>query len=161
MNLFDLIPTKIGEFETYARPFDFEFNDKGEPIVVKKAATTCDKCGSYIEIDCNIDKEGMTLIAVCSECGAGSDYILESNDDKVKLKVEPEVKEQSGGIKSIKNSNKLVKSDPGIKLVKSDPGIKAIKGSVVIDENNEVAGLKTGCAFVDPIDLGKFKIDEL
>jgi hypothetical protein len=83
-NLYELITVRIAGVETFARPVEFEYDDKSQPVLVKKIVTTCPKCGSLNEYESNLDDNSVILSLKCSNC---EKEVIDSNIIKVDKKI--------------------------------------------------------------------------
>lgn len=136
MNPYDPVNVKFKNTVIMARPVEFEFDSKSEPIRALKLVTTCPDCGAYNEVDVayTVIDENSLISVVCTQCGATKipDPILPSPPPPVISK--PEV----------------VVNTPKVESIKS-------KGSVGIGDD----GFVSNGVFVDPIALGAFNIEDL
>ena len=150
-NLFDLIEVRFGTELIHARPFDFEADEKGDLVKALKASTSCPFCGHGNEVDLS-SWHGGTISVKCVNCGAGDEdfsepeYSIDANSDTVYVdrKTEQAILEALEG----------VGSNDGIDISKNN-------NSITIDSSEEVETLKSGCPFVDPIQLGIYTLDEV
>jgi transcription elongation factor Elf1 len=67
-NLYALVEIKIAGLSTHARPVDFTYDDKRQPISIKKIVTTCPKCSSFNEYEVDIKDNSEVLKVECSNC---------------------------------------------------------------------------------------------
>lgn len=67
-NLYALVNIKIAGLSTHARPVEFEYDDKRQPISIKKIVTTCPKCSSFNEYKVDIKDNSDIIEVKCDNC---------------------------------------------------------------------------------------------
>lgn len=139
MNPYDLVSVSFSGVVIHARPTEFVYDGKNEPIKAIKLVTTCPKCGAFNEIDIltTFITEGMVLPVVCSQCGIKE--IIASQP----LQAKEELKPIQAPVVA-----------PAV-LIRQEESIK----SKVVDVDD--SGFVSNSVFVDPIALGTFQIEEL
>lgn len=141
MNPFDLVKVDFAGTIVHARPIEFVYDEKSEPIKATKLVTTCPKCGSFNEIDATliVIVEDVTITAHCGQCGQKPEATLETQEKPIAVPIAKPA---------------LMPVVPAV-LIRQE-AIKS-KASVDVDDN----GFVSNGVFVDPIELGIFQIEEL
>lgn len=155
--VFDLMEVIFGNEETVGRPFEFTEDGDGNFVEAIKVITSCPNCGHGQEVMIISDKR--PIPASCDNCGLGENYLdaeisVESkviiDDIDVNMQnVEHDPEEVAKMMMALANSESRTDS------------IKGNSGSIDIDTTDEVEILVSSCAFVDPIELGKFEVEEI
>ena len=146
VNMYDLIYVKFNDVRLQARPIEFSYDKDKNPLNPSKYITTCPNCGCLCEIF--IDGILETDIQVgCQGCSYGLDKCSTIETvDIIQKEAKNEIVVNKSGFK--KNSNDF----GGVNFA-----IETEKRSIIIDDNNS---LSSGCPFIDPIEMGTFKVDE-
>lgn len=141
-NMFDLIPVRFGDKDTYARPYSFTQDSEENFLTPIKGITTCPYCGHGQEINF---KDNTILNIKCANCGAGNE--------------EPDNINKNTNITNDINVDDI---ETEILAAFENNGITPnVKASITIDDDNDIQTLKSSCPFIDPVELGLFQIDEL
>jgi len=158
MNLFDHVPIFIETEEVEGRPYDFEFLSDGTPVRIRKIVTSCPFCGQGNDIDVEDLTDGLydgrSFEWQCNICKRGKVglYIDDLDDEYIDIDVHQNFIEEDNKENENEELEKMVQKRP-------DESITSKRDSVTIDD--DTGTLKATCAFVDPIELGRFVIDEL
>lgn len=152
-NQFDLIEVRFGNELTQARPYQFDQDENGNLIKPIKASTICPHCGHGNEVD--LSNWGYEIISLkCTNCGAGEEDFVEPpktlDANSTTVNIERDIEKEI--IEALSDGPEKPKREM------IDP---VNKGSIEIDNSAEIETLKSSCPFVDPIELGKYVLDEL
>ena len=74
-NLYALVEVKIAGVLGHARPAEFDYDEKGQPKVIKKIVSTCPKCSAFNEYVVNIENNSGTFVFKCSSCEKSSEQV--------------------------------------------------------------------------------------
>ena len=157
--IFDLLEVHFGDEVVQARPFEFETDDDDNFIKPLKASTTCPHCGNGQVID--IPDVG-EIYASCDNCGAGQGYVAPCEEPLYSSSITVERPGVNADLDKEELENQITEmlsSDDDDEVA---PKITAKdQNTITIDDSSDVQTLKAKCAFVDPIELGLFQVDEL
>lgn len=120
-NLYGLVEIRIAKEHSYARPVDWVFNDKQQPISIKKIITTCPKCGSCNEFEVNIEDNVGVFSFNCSNC---------EKSEPINQTIKPELKEVP---KSTKMVAQVIVKPPIVTIIKTEAP-KIIAETKTVDE---------------------------
>lgn len=148
--IFDLIEIYFGDEKTAARPFEFSQDDDGNLIKALKASTSCPYCGHGQTVDLN-GWIGGAIGVKCENCGAGDSYFVE----------QPERSDANFTTVGIDRSEIQSAIESELSEDNNESIVVEPNNSITIDDSNDVQTLKSGCAFVDPIELGLMTIESI
>ena len=151
INPFDPVKVKFSSEDTifYARPVQFIYDEKSEPVKAIEIVTTCPKCGALNQVDTSkeIIMEDTILDLVCKECGKPRDAVV--------VKPQPSLKQQLPIPERAPQQRKSEIEIVSNKLVKQESGIRG--KSVDVDDS----GFVSNNTFIDPVAMGMFDVEEI